>query len=283
MSQIAVIGAAGQLGSDLMCVLGEGALPLGHPEIELTQPVSIAAALAGRGVSRVINCAAYNLVDKAESEPEAAYAVNAFGVRNLARWCGAHDVPLLHVSTDYVFGLDAQRATPYSVDDATGPVSAYGASKLAGEHFVRSLCPRHWVVRTCGLYGRNATRGKGNFVETMLRLGRERPELRIVADQVCTPTSTSDLAIALAALVQTDDYGVYHATNAGRCSWHEFAAEIFRVAGLSPVLKPITAQEYGAAAKRPAFSVLDCSRLTAACGVTLRSWPEALQDYLKTA
>lgn len=283
MSQIAVIGAAGQLGSDLMRVLGDRGLPLGHAEIELTQPASIAAALDGRGVTRVINCAAYNLVDKAEGEPEAAFAVNAFGVRNLARWCGLHDVPLLHVSTDYVFGLDAGRMTPYTVDDAAGPVSVYGSSKLAGEHFVRALCSRHWVVRTCGLYGRNAARGKGNFVETMLRLGRERPELRIVADQICTPTSTSDLATALAALVQTDAYGLYHATNSGGCSWYDFAAEIFRVAGLSPVLKPITAREYGAAAKRPAYSVLDCSRLVAACGVRLRPWQEAVGAYLGDA
>ncbi|OYW24417.1 MAG: dTDP-4-dehydrorhamnose reductase [Planctomycetales bacterium 12-60-4] len=282
MTHFAVIGAAGQLGSELMRVLGDAAIPLGHADIELTDPARISTALDGGSLGCVINCAAYNLVDRAEAEPEAAFAVNAFGVRNLARWCGTHDVPLLHVSTDYVFGLDAERSVPYGVDDPTGTVSAYGASKLAGENFVRSHCARHWVVRTCGLYGRNAARGKGNFVETMLRLGRERPELRIVADQVCTPTSAADLANALAALVKTEDYGVYHATNACGCSWFDFASEIFQCASLTPVLKPITAAAYGAAARRPAYSVLDYTRLTDVCGYKMRPWQEALREYIAT-
>ncbi len=169
--RIAIIGAFGQLGSDLVPLLGERAIALGHADIELADPSSIAGALDARQPTHVINCAAYNLVDRAEDEPEAAFRVNAFGTRNLALWCAARNAALVNVSTDYVFGLDGSLGRPRRETDPTGPVSAYGASKLAGENFVRSLCPRHLVVRTCGLYGRHAARGKGNFVETMLRLG----------------------------------------------------------------------------------------------------------------
>lgn len=280
MQRIVVIGAHGQLGSDLLPLLGARGIALGHDQIELTEADSIARCLEVVQPDAVVNCAAYNFVDKAEDEPERAFAVNAFGVRNLARWCGARDVPLMHISTDYVFGLDATRATPWEETDPTGPVSVYGASKLAGEWFVRSACPRHWMVRTCGLYGSHAARGKGNFVETMLRLGRERPELRIVADQHCTPTSTADLASALVELLATDHYGVYHATNAGQCTWHEFAAEIFRQSGLSPRVIPIAAVEYGAKARRPNYSVLSHEKLRRAIGRELRPWQEALADYL---
>lgn len=280
MNSIAVIGAAGQLGSDLLPRLGGHGVGLDHAAIELTSPGSIAAALGSRPWAAVINCAAYNLVDRAEAEPEAAFAINAFGVRNLAAWCGEHDVPLLQVSTDFVFGADGNRNTPYFESDLPGPLSVYGTSKLTGEYFVRSECPRHWIVRTCGLYGRRATRSKGNFVETMLRLSAERSELRIVSDQRCTPTNTRDLSTVLAALVQTSDYGLYHATNAGDCSWAEFAAEIFRLAGRATRVVPITAAEYGAPATRPGYSVLDSTRIQAVTGIELRSWQSALAEYL---
>jgi dTDP-4-dehydrorhamnose reductase len=278
--RIAVIGAQGQLGSDLMPLLGERAVALGHGDIELIAPATIEAALDARQPTHVINCAAYNLVDKAEEEPEAAFAVNAFGTRNLAQWCAAREVVLIHISTDYVFGLDGQRQTPLSESDPTGPVSVYGASKLAGETFVRTICPRHIVIRTCGLYGHRAARGKGNFVETMLRLGRERPELKIVADQRCTPTSTADLARAVARLVETDASGVYHATNAGNCSWFQFASEIFRLANLPVRAIPVTAAEYKAKARRPDYSVLDGARLTGILGQPLAPWQDALERYL---
>lgn len=278
--RIAVIGAYGQLGSDLVPALGDGAISLGHADVELTDPASIAAALGNRQPSHVVNCAAYNLVDKAEEEPEAAFRVNAFGTRNLAQWCARSNVVLMHISTDYVFGLDPERRTPWFESDAAGPVSAYGASKLAGEQFVRSICPRHFVVRTCGLYGKNAARGKGNFVETMLRLGRERPELKIVSDQRCTPTSTADLAIALAKLVRSDAFGLYHATNSGDCSWFEFALEIFRQAKLPVKTLPVLAADYGAKARRPDYSVLECSKLANAIGGPLPPWHDALSRYL---
>lgn len=278
--RIAVIGALGQLGSDLMPLLGDRGLSLGHGDIELTDPASIAAALESRQPTHVINCAAYNLVDKAEDEPDVAFRVNAFGTRNLARWCTSQNVVLMHVSTDYVFG-QRKSEHPWVETDAPGPVSVYGASKLAGEDFVRSTVSRHFVVRTCGLYGHRAARGKGNFVETMLRLGRERPELKIVADQYCTPTSTADLAKAMAGMIESEQFGTYHATNSGQCSWFEFASEIFRLEKLPVKAIPIAAAVYGAKARRPDYSVLNCLKLQAAIGTTLPSWQESLARYLK--
>ena len=278
--RIAVIGAFGQLGSDLVPLLGSQVLSLGHTDIEITDPASIASVLNAAVPTHIINCAAYNLVDRAEDEPEVAHRVNGLGPSHLANWCAAHEATLLHVSTDYVFGADATRCTPLDETAPTGPVSVYGSSKLAGELAVRSLCPRHFIVRTCGLYGQRAARGKGNFVETMLRLGRERPELRIVADQRCTPTSTADLAAALASLIETDAFGTYHATNAGDCSWFEFASEIFRLANLAVKVTPSTAAEYAAKARRPDYSVLDCAKLTDVLGRPLPPWQAALARYI---
>ncbi|MBC8113373.1 MAG: dTDP-4-dehydrorhamnose reductase [Candidatus Saccharimonas sp.] len=278
--RIAVIGAFGQLGSDLVPLLGDRAIPLGHADVEITDPVSIAKALDAARPTHVINCAAYNLVDKAEDEPGAAHRVNSLGPRNLAEWCAARGAVLMHVSTDYVFGADRTRQTPLGETDPTGPVSVYGQSKLEGELAVRSLCPQHFLVRTCGLYGHRAARGKGNFVETMLRLSRERPELRIVGDQRCTPTSTADLARALVSLIETDAFGLYHATNAGDCSWFEFACEIFRLASITVKTTPMTAAEYGAKARRPDYSVLDCSKLANVLGRPMPPWQESLAKYL---
>ena len=287
--RIAVIGAFGQLGSDLLPLLGDRAIPLGHADIEITDPVSIAKALDAARPTHIINCAAYNLVDLAEVEPQQAHTINSLGPWNLATYCAARDLVLLHVSTDYVFGRTGpdsglgqqpKRTIPWRESDEPLPVSVYGESKLAGEIFVRSVCPQHFVVRTCGLYGRHAARGKGNFVEIMLRLGRERPELKIVSDQRCTPTSTVDLARALVSLIETDAFGLYHATNAGDCSWFEFACEIFRLTNCPVQAIPVTAAEYGAQSRRPDYSVLDCSKLTSVLGRPMPAWQEALAQYI---
>ena len=278
--RVAIIGAFGQLGSDLMPLLGDRAIPLGHADIEITDPASIARALDAAWPTHVINCAAYNLVDRAEDESELAHRINGLGPGYLAEWCSRNGAVLMHVSTDYVFGADAERRTPFDETAPTAPVSVYGNSKLAGELAVRSLCPRHFIVRTCGLYGHHAARGKGNFVETMLRLGRERPELRIVADQRCTPTSTTDLARALVSLIETDAFGPYHATSSGDCSWFEFACEIFRLANFPVKTAPSTAAEYSAKARRPSYSVLDCSKLAKVLGRPMPSWQDALSRYL---
>ena len=236
----AVVGAAGQLGQDLCSLLGGEAVPLTRAEADLTRPETVRAALTGIGPEVVLNCAAYNLVDRAEAEPESACAVNVWGVRTLAEVCRELDCLLVHFSSDYVFGLDAGRRTPYQEDDAPGPLSIYGLSKLAGEYAVRMTAPRHLVIRTCGLYGVAGVGGKGgNFVQTMLRLGREGKPLRVVADQRCTPSWTADVATASVALIERGAEGVYHVTNAGSCTWHEFARAIFELAGVAADLTPI--------------------------------------------
>jgi dTDP-4-dehydrorhamnose reductase len=278
--RIAIIGAGGQLGTALKACLPGDIVLLEHAEIEITDAVRVEAALLAARPDCVINAAAYNFVDRAEDETAAAYNVNALGPRNLARWCGRADVTLLHVSTDYVFGVDSTRTQPYVESDIPGPQSAYAVSKLAGEHFVRAECPRHFIVRTCGLYGSAATEGKGNFVKTMLRLAKERKELTIVNDQHCTPSFAADVATAIVRLIETDHYGLYHATNSGDTTWYGFAREIFRLAAIDISVRPITSAEYPQKARRPAYSVLDCGNLAAKTGDPLPAWQDALGRYL---
>ncbi len=280
MNRVIVLGGYGQLGSEIVARLGDRSVPLGRDDADVTDAAALNQALAAAAPTVVVNCVAYNLVDKAEDDPDAAFGVNAGGARNVARWCDDHQVPLMHISTDYVFGRDATRTEPYVETDPRGPLGVYGMSKGMGESVVMQHCPRSWVVRTCGLYGRKATRSKGNFVDTMVRLGRERPELKIIYDQRCTPTNAGDLAEALVALLATDAYGLYHATNAGDCSWYEFAQEIFRLRGLTPKVIPITSAEYGAKAPRPGYSVLNCDKLAKTIGRPMRPWRDALAEYL---
>lgn len=276
----AVIGAAGQLGHDICARLAD-AVPLARAQADLTQPESLRAVLTELRPDVVINCAAYNFVDKAETEPEAAFAVNAWGPRSLALICRDIDCVLAHISTDHVFGLDRSRRIPYDETDAPGPVNVYGLSKLAGEYLVRSLCPKHFVVRTCGLYGLWGSGGKGtNFVETMLRRAAEGKPLRVVADQVCTPSYTIDLAAALAELIPTGQFGLYHITNAGACSWYEFARTIFQLAGVSADLAATTSQDFGAPARRPGYSVFNTDKLAELHIPRPGPWQEALAAYL---
>lgn len=279
--KIAVLGAQGQLGRDLCPRMAGEVVPLTRAEIDLARPETIAPALESLRPAVLVNCAAYNFVDKAEAEPDAALAVNAWGVRALARACKAVGCKLVHFSTDYVFGLDVTRTTPLTEDDPPGPVSVYGLSKLAGEYLVRAADPGNLVIRTCGLYGVWGSGGKGgNFVETMLRLGGQGKPLRVVHDQRCTPSYTADVADATAALIRAGAAGLFHVTNGGSCSWYEFAAEIFRQAGVKANLTPITTTEFGAAADRPRYSVLSTAKLAAAGVPVPRLWPEALPAYL---
>jgi dTDP-4-dehydrorhamnose reductase len=276
-----VLGSAGQLGRDLCPLLPGEVLPLDRGRADLTRPDTLLAVLDEARPEVVVNCAAYNQVDRAEAEPEAAFSVNAWGARALARWCADQGALLVHFSTDHVFGLDAARRRPWREEDAPGPVSVYGLSKLASEYLIRALCPRHLIVRTCGLYGRHGQGGKGtNFVQTMLRRAREGRPLRVVNDQSCTPTPTTALAGAVVSLLATGRTGLFHLTCAGACTWHEFAAAIFDLAGLRPELHAITSAEYGAAARRPAYSVLSCAAAHAAGVPPLPPWRQALAGYL---
>lgn len=280
--RIALTGPTGQLGTDFRTLFGEGVIPLARPEFDLADDDAIRRCLDAAQPDLVINTAAYNLVDRAEDEPERALRINALGPRTLAIWCAEQNRPLVHFSSDYVFGLDRERTVPYSEDDAPGPLNAYAASKLQGEYFVRSLCPQHYVVRTCGLFGVAGARGAGtgNFIETMLRLGAERDELTVVNDQRCTPTSTADLAAAVADLVQTGRCGLYHATSSGSTTWHELASYVLQSAGLATVVRPILSADFGAKARRPTYSVLDCRKLEAVLGRPMPGWREAVDRYL---
>lgn len=280
--RVAVLGAAGQLGRDLCPRLSGDVVPLTRADLDLDRPDTIADFFAAQRPDVFVNCAAYNLVDQAEVDPESAFRVNSWGVRELARACRNANVRLVHVSTDYVFGLDAARTTPLREDDPPGPISVYGLSKLAGEYLVRSICPLHLVVRTCGLYGVWGTGGKGgNFVETMLRVAGQGRPLRVVSDQRCTPTYTVDLADGLVQLIEREAQGLYHVTNSGDMSWYEFAAEVFRQTGTKADLSPILTAERNDPAKRPPYSVLSLEKLVAFGVERPRPWQEALATYLR--
>ncbi len=282
---VAIFGAAGQLGRDLvprMAALDEDVIALTRTDGDFTQPLSIRTFLATQRPRWVINCAAYNFVDRAETEPEAAFAVNAVAVQVLAEACRAMGTKLVHFSTDYVFGRDESRQTPYREDDPPGPVNVYGQSKWRGEQAVLAASVGHLVIRTCGLYGVWGSGGKGrNFVETMLRLAAAGQPLRVVNDQRCSPSYTVDVAETTVELLRRDAEGVFHVTNTGDCTWYEFAVEIFRQAGLEPELTPITSRDYGATARRPAYSVLSTQKLTSIGLPSPRPWPKALAAYLK--
>lgn len=276
-----IIGSAGQLGRDLACEFGADAIALTRHDVDLTDGVALSRVLRQIAPAGVMNAAAFNQVDDAELRPQDAFAVNAFGVRELAIVCRDLECTLLHFGTDYVFGLNGDRTEPYGETDAPGPLGVYGTSKLAGEHFVRAICPRHVVIRTCGLYGRFGTGGKGrNFVNTMLRLGRAGSPVRVVADQRCTPTATADLAAAARQILDAGVVGLLHWTNAGSCTWHEFASEIFRQAGLQTECVPITTAEFGSRAPRPRFSVLSTRRISDLGLPEPRHWTDALREYL---
>ncbi|HTU17442.1 MAG TPA: dTDP-4-dehydrorhamnose reductase [Gemmataceae bacterium] len=281
----AVLGAAGQLGRDLCPRLPGEVIPLsrnGSPAVDLSRPESLLALFDNTRPDVVINCAAYNFVDRAESEPQEAFAVNAWGVRELARLCRERDCLLVHFSTDYVFGLDAARRQPWTESDAPGPVSVYGLSKLAGEYLVRMSCPRHLVIRTCGLYGVWGSGGKGgNFVETMLRLSSQGKPLRVVNDQTCTPSYTVDVAETTIALLNAGQLGLYHVTNSGSCTWYELTRTIFELSGVQASLTPIPSSEYPTPARRPTYSVLDHAALRALGISSPRPWREALAAYLR--
>jgi dTDP-4-dehydrorhamnose reductase len=279
--RIAVLGAAGQLGRDLCPRLPGEVVPLSRSDIDLARFNTIPPALAAARPDVLVNCAAYNFVDRAEAEPGVAFAVNGLGVRLLAAQCTARGIKLVHFSTDYVFGLDPTRSLPLTEDDPPGPLSVYGVSKLAGEYFALADAPGSLVIRTCGLYGVWGSGGKGgNFVETMLRLAGAGNPIRVVNDQRCTPSYTVDVADAAAALIRSGAVGVFHVTNAGSCTWYELAAEVFRQSGLTPSLTPTTTADYGTAARRPPFSVLSNAKLAASGVRPPRPWPEALAAYL---
>lgn len=291
-----VFGANGQVGQELLRALvplgdvqattRSGTLPEGRAclQADFADADAVVAVLDTVRPTRVINAAAHTAVDKAESDAGAAQAANAATPGAIARWCAAHDVPLVHYSTDYVF--DGSGSRPYRPDDATAPLGVYGASKLSGEEAIRAAGGRHLIFRTAWVY---AAHGQ-NFLRTMLRVGAERDVLRVVADQVGTPTPAALIADVTARILQQggDATGTWHLTAAGETSWHGFAQAIFEGAvarGLiarAPTVEAITTADYPTPAKRPAYSRLDTASLERDFGIALPQWRDALGEVLDT-
>ncbi len=275
--RVLVTGARGQLGVELMDLIAErtdwDAVGADIDEFDITNADSAAALVRETRPDLIINCVAYTNVDKAEDERDLAFAVNADGVGNLCDAAG--DAAIAHVSTDFVFAGDEERF--YVEDDTPRPVNAYGESKLAGERLLFQKRPDALCLRTAWLYGPHGR----NFVDTMLRLGREREELRVVTDEVGSPTHTYDLAEAIILAAQRGLSGLYHCANAGACSRYELAQAALELAGVECALQPITSDQWPRRAKPPKHSPLDCSKLAAALGRPMRPWRDALAHYVR--
>lgn len=276
--KVMVTGSAGQLGHDVLNRLAElriEAKGVDYRDFDLTDGQAVLSAVTSYKPDAIIHCAAYTAVDKAEQEPEKCAAVNGMGTLNLVRAALVVDAKLLYVSTDYV--LSGEGDTPFEVNAPHGARNVYGLTKAQGEEAVRSLMSRFFIVRTAWVFGLNG----GNFVKTMLRLGAEREQVSVVNDQFGSPTYCPDLAKLLCDMIQTNRFGVYHATNEGFCSWAEFAGEIMRQAGLRCRVVPVPSSQYPTPAKRPANSRLSKASLDAAGFSRLPAWQDALARYLQ--
>jgi dTDP-4-dehydrorhamnose reductase len=285
---IAVIGSNGQLGWELVRRgkrLGLEILPLDLPDIDIIDPYSINAQLAPYEISLIINASAYTAVDKAEEEPRKAFAVNKDGPANIAAYCAGRAVPVIHISTDYVY--DGKKKGPYVEADSVSPLGVYGRSKAAGEDEIRKIVANHIIIRTAWLYGIHGH----NFVKTMLRVGMENKTIKVVNDQIGCPTNAADLAEAIISIAQKDHHGLdsrwgtYHYCGAGATTWYGFAKVIFRVAknyDLFPDVKicPIPSDEYQTPAARPKNSVLDCTLVQKKFDIKLRPWKDSLSEVV---
>jgi len=281
--KIAVIGAEGQVGRDACAEFerdGDEVHGLNHAQLEIGSLDSVQAVLSQIKPDVVVNTAAFHQVEHCELEPAKAFAINACGARNVAKVAATVDALLIHISTDYVF--DGGKSTPYEETDLPRPLNAYGNSKLAGEYFVRSLSPRHFVLRTSALYGKHPCRAKGglNFVELMCKLAREGKEIKVVDSEFVTPTATADLAKQIVEWSRCDSFGLYHATAEGSCSWYEFAREIFALTATEARLTIANAADFPSKVPRPHYSVLENKGLKSISRSVFRPWKQGLRDYL---
>jgi len=286
--KVAIIGANGQLGSDLVKVFGEGAIPLTHRDLDVSNPESV-QILNELRPKVVINTAAYVRVDDAEGEVEKAFHVNAIGALNVANVCNEINAVNVYISTDYVF--DGAKGEPYEEDDVPpNPINVYGLSKYAGEILTRNfslkkktLPKKYYVIRSSSLYGKVGARGKeGNFVESVIQKARSGEELKVVDDQFMSPTYTKDVAVMLKKFLDIKpSFGVYHIANEGYCNWYEFTREIFNILGWDAKIRitPIKSSELERLARRPVFSMLKNKKLDD-LGLRMRDWKDALRDYL---
>ncbi|MBR1859042.1 MAG: dTDP-4-dehydrorhamnose reductase [Selenomonadaceae bacterium] len=275
--KVLVTGITGQLGFDVVNELTRrniDTIAAARKDFDLTDEVSTSNFIKAHKPDAVIHCAAYTAVDKAENEPELAMKVNGTATETIAKVCSEIDAKMIYISTDYVFPGDGD--APYETNDKKNPPNAYGQSKLAGENAVINNLKKYFIVRISWVFGVN---GK-NFVKTMLRLSETKDKLTVVNDQIGSPTYTADLAPLLVDMVQTDKYGIYHATNEGFCSWAEFAAEIFRQSGAKTEVIPVPSSEYPTKAVRPKNSRLSKQSLDLAGFKRLPSWQDAVKRYL---
>lgn len=276
--KVLVTGVKGQLGYDVMNELtkrGHIAIGTDIEEMDITNADSVDAVIKENAPDAVIHCAAYTAVDAAEDNAKLCRRINAEGTQNIANVCKELDIKMTYISTDYVF--DGQGERPWEPDDERTPLNVYGQTKYEGELAVQNTVDKYFIVRIAWVFGVN---GK-NFIKTMLNLGKTRDSLTIVNDQFGSPTYTFDLARLLVDMVETDKYGIYHATNEGICTWYEFACEIFKQAGMDVKVSPVSSAEYPAKAKRPSNSRMSKEKLTENGFEKLPTWQDALSRYLK--
>ena len=276
--RVLVTGSSGQLGHDVCRELERRSIPFvgtSSKTLDITDSSAVLTALETYRPDAVIHCAAYTAVDRAEEEPERVFAVNELGTRNVAAACAGVGAKLVYLSTDYVFPGNGENF--YEANDVPGPLNVYGRSKLAGEQAVRELMDRYFIARISWVFGRNGN----NFIKTMLRLAEIRSEVRVVCDQIGSPTYTADLAPLLCDMIGTEKYGTYHATNEGVCSWAELAQEVFHRSGKAVQVEPILTADYPAKAVRPLNSRLSKRSLDEASFSRLPCWQDALDRFLK--
>lgn len=283
VKRVAIFGSAGQLGVELVRTFAEAGctlLRLSRAELDVTDQAAVERQLASFQPEIVINSAAYNMVDVAEKEPQAAFEVNALAVRNMAIACRQLDARLVHFSTDYVF--DGAAGRPYVETDAVHPLGAYAVSKLAGEWYAQAYLDAPLIIRTCGVFGPGGLHtARGNFIETMLRLGRGQQTIRVVEDHVASPTYAPALATRTLAMLDKGLSGIYHVGGGTALSWYDFAGLIFQHAGMEPELRPTNEREYRTPARRPKFSALSNAKMEAAGIEPMPTLPEALGDYFR--
>lgn len=275
--KVLVTGVKGQLGYDVVNELekrGIEAVGVDIEEMDITDAASVSRVIQQEAPDAVIHCAAYTAVDAAEENEALCRRVNAEGTRNIAQMCKTLDIKMIYISTDYVFGGQGER--PWEPEDERDPQSVYGQTKYEGELAVQELLDKYFIVRIAWVFGVN---GK-NFIKTMLKLSENHDTITVVNDQFGSPTYTYDLARLLVDMVQTEKYGIYHATNEGICSWYEFACAIFKEAGIAVTVKPVSSAEYGAKANRPANSRMSKEKLTENGFERLPTWQDALKRYL---
>lgn len=288
--KILITGAKGQLGSQITNIIHNGCSELGKIDSRYSGAEIVGIDIEDLDISNledskkyisevnpdiIINSAAYTNVDGCEENNDVAFKANSLGPRNLAIICEEIDAKLIHISTDYVF--DGNGIVPYREYDRPSPVSIYGKTKLLGEEYVKNICKKYFIFRTAWLYGHN---GK-NFVKTIMKASTEKDYLEVVNDQLGNPTNAEDLAHHILKIAMTEEYGIYHCTGKGECSWFDFASKIVELSGNSCTVKPITSDKINRAAKRPSFSSLDNMMLRCTVGDEMRSWQKALESFIK--